>query len=243
MQEMFNKINRTKKNEKGFAIVLALVLLLVMSLMGGTLIVISSGDHQNNNLNDEYQQTFYVAETALIEGEKYLINQYLGPWDISTNLRSTDRNVNPVPLTATFAGDMSSQRKNYTLSGSTFTDTEDLCFKSFPQIIRANYKVVTFQSWNFGQAFLDLDPTSFNRFSQDEKDQIDNLKDFYYEFFIERAGSASFTGPGSSIKKGSSDDNKNGMAYRIYGCGIRLPNSSTQPLVISLESIIVLPRI
>ena len=38
-------------NEKGFAIVLALVLLLVMSLMGGTLIVMSSSDHQNNNLN------------------------------------------------------------------------------------------------------------------------------------------------------------------------------------------------
>ena len=75
MQETLEQIKIIKKNEKGFAIVLALVLLLVMSLMGGTLITISSGDHQNNNLNDEYQQTFYVAETAILEGEKYLMNQ------------------------------------------------------------------------------------------------------------------------------------------------------------------------
>jgi len=58
------------KNEKGFALVLSLILLLVMSLMGGALIVISSGDHQSNNTSDQYQQAFYVAETGLLEGEK-----------------------------------------------------------------------------------------------------------------------------------------------------------------------------
>ena len=59
-----------KKNQKGFTLILSLVLLLVMSLMGGSLIVISSGDHQSNNTSDEYQQTFYVAEHALVEAEK-----------------------------------------------------------------------------------------------------------------------------------------------------------------------------
>ena len=77
------------KNEQGFALVLSLVLLLAMSLMCGALIVISAGDHQSNNTSDEYQQTFYVAETALIEGEKYLLNQYLGPWNTSTHKRDT----------------------------------------------------------------------------------------------------------------------------------------------------------
>jgi hypothetical protein len=48
--------------------------------MGGALIVISASDHQSNNVSDEFQQTFYVAETALLEGEKYLINQFLGPY-------------------------------------------------------------------------------------------------------------------------------------------------------------------
>ena len=47
-----------RKNEKGFALVLSLVLMLVMSLMGGALIVISAGDHQSNNRSEDYQQTF-----------------------------------------------------------------------------------------------------------------------------------------------------------------------------------------
>ena len=68
------------------------------------------------------------------------------------------------------------------------------------------------------------------------------LNDYYFEFFIVRAGSASFTGPGSSVRQDNSDASKNGVAYRIYGCGIRLPDSSTQPLVVSLESVIVLPK-
>jgi len=69
-----------QSSEKGFALVLSLVLLLVMSLMGGALIVVASGDHKNNNTSDEYQQAFYVAETALIEGEKYIADNYLGHW-------------------------------------------------------------------------------------------------------------------------------------------------------------------
>ena len=68
------------KNEKGFALVLSLVLLLVMSLMGGSLIVIASGDHSNNNTSDKYQQVFYVAETGLMQGEKWVANNYLGHW-------------------------------------------------------------------------------------------------------------------------------------------------------------------
>ena len=68
------------KNQKGFALVLSLVLLMVMSLMGGALIVISSGDHQSNNTSDQYQQAFYVAETGLLEAEKAIINKYMGPY-------------------------------------------------------------------------------------------------------------------------------------------------------------------
>ena len=59
-----------KKNEKGFTLVLSLVLLLAMSLMGGGLVVIASSDHQSNNSSDQYQQTFYVAEHALLEALK-----------------------------------------------------------------------------------------------------------------------------------------------------------------------------
>ena len=72
-----------RNEEKGFALVLSLILLITMSLMGGSLIVVSSGDHQNNNSSDQYQQAFYVAETGLMQGEKWVIDNYLGHW-IST---------------------------------------------------------------------------------------------------------------------------------------------------------------
>ena len=71
-----------KNKEKGFALVLSLVLLLAMSLMGGGLVVIASSDHQSNNSSDEYQQTFYVAETALMQAEKSLVDKMIGPINI-----------------------------------------------------------------------------------------------------------------------------------------------------------------
>ena len=79
-----------RKKEKGFALVLSLVLLLVMSLMGGSLIVITSSDHQSNNNSDQYQQAFYVAETGLMQGEKWVVDQYLGPWKQHGDLPSAE---------------------------------------------------------------------------------------------------------------------------------------------------------
>ena len=58
------------KNQKGFTLVLSLVLLLAMSLMGGALIVVASSDHQGNNSSDEFQQTFSL-ETALMQAEEF----------------------------------------------------------------------------------------------------------------------------------------------------------------------------
>ena len=81
------------KNEQGFALVLSLVLMLAMSLMGGALIVISASDHQSNNVSDEYQQTFYVAETALLEGEKFIINQMMGPWVIVDDMEKFNNEI------------------------------------------------------------------------------------------------------------------------------------------------------
>ena len=48
------------KNEKGFALVLSLVLMIVMSLMGGALIIISSGDHASNNESDNYLSLIHI---------------------------------------------------------------------------------------------------------------------------------------------------------------------------------------
>ena len=66
------KIKKYKKSEKGFILVLAILILLVMSLMGTTLVVIASNDHKGNTLRDYNQQTFYAAETGIQEAIKFL---------------------------------------------------------------------------------------------------------------------------------------------------------------------------
>ena len=106
-----------KDNEKGFALILSLVLLLVMSLMGGSLIIITAGDHRNNNTSDTYQQAFYVAETALFEGEKYIINQYLGPRTPPNPTRVISNRNKPI---------------NEHDPGTTIDGNKTDCYNSFP---------------------------------------------------------------------------------------------------------------
>lgn len=225
------------KNEQGFALVLSLVLLLAMSLMGGALIVISAGDHQSNNTSDEYQQTFYVAETALIEGEKYLLNQYLGPWNTSTHNRDTALRNLPSNGTSNWNGTIvNSSRKNYTTSSSFYYNTNNYCYNSFKDIDKSAFKIVVAESWNFGQIIRD----SFNsNASITEKEEADKLKKYFYEFFLVQIGAAPFRGYGSSIKKGATDTGNDGMAYRVFGCGIR---AGDDRMIISLESTVVLPK-
>ena len=62
---------------------------------------------------------------------------------------------------------------------------------------------------------------------------------YYYEYFISRIGAAPYRGTGSSIRKGSSDTGNNGMAYRVYGCGIK---KGDDRMIVALESTIVLPK-
>lgn len=53
-----------KKNQKGFVLTLAILMLVVMSIMGITLVTLLSNDVRQNDSQDEYQQALYTAETA-----------------------------------------------------------------------------------------------------------------------------------------------------------------------------------
>ncbi len=248
------------KKEKGFALVLSLVLLMAMTLMGGALIVITASDHKGNNQTDEYQQTFYVAETALFEGEKYILNQYLGPYK-SNGDRELTKRLLPV---------------NDTVKFSPGTDFEP-CFYSFTDINTADFK--TLKSPNpdtptkddpsemislaVTKSFYDLlygvnlgitpqDSAAENKIVEvpitnsvtdlDKtkliKKEKDRLKKFEYQYFITRVGSAPFKGYGSSLKKDATDSGNDGMAYRIYGCG----NFDDGKIIVPLESTLVLPK-
>ena len=210
--------------ERGFALILSLVLLLAMSLMGGALILITSEDHKSNNLVDVNQQTFYVAEMALLEGERYLTNQYNGPWSTTTHTRQTNLRNLPQNNAAVFDGTM------------TPDNNDKICRNSFNDLPN-DLSVSIAESFNFG-TFLENSniPTG--------NDQV-FLNNFFYEYFITRIGAANFRGTGSSAKRGSggSGSGKNGMAYRVYGCGIYSdPNSnSDDQTVVTLESIVILP--
>lgn len=223
-------------NEKGFALVLSLVLMLVMSLMGGALIVISAGDHQSNNRSDEYQQTFYVAETALLEGERYVLNQSLGPWNISNHQRDMSKRNLP-NNTVSFPTNMT--QKNYnskSMSSDNYLSQSDTCYNSFQVNKPKDYKVVVAESWNFG---VILDDSIGSRTIP--KNEIDKLKKFYYQYFIEQVGSAPFKGTGTSVKKDAGNTGSDGIAYRVYGCGIKKEKDDIN-LVVALESVIVLPK-
>ena len=114
--------------EKGFALILSIVLMLAMSLMGGGLIIIASGDHSSNNSSEDYQQTFYVAETALLEGERYLLNKFLGPWDSSKHERDKTKRALPDD-TIKFKGKM--EKINYNKAFKDFMRRIIFVFKVF----------------------------------------------------------------------------------------------------------------
>ena len=66
---------KNRKSEQGFALALALMMLLVMSIMGASLMQIVSNDHKSNGLKDNSQQAFYAAETGIKEAKRWMLAQ------------------------------------------------------------------------------------------------------------------------------------------------------------------------
>ena len=219
-----------KNKQKGFALVLSLILLLAMSLMGGALIVIASSDHQGNNSSDEYQQTFYVAETALMQAEKSLVNKMIGPINPASGIR--DHAARFIP-------------RNQELTDPAPNQTP--CYKSFRNLTRAaDFRVIE-QVEN--QNFYDLIQPIFTDASfplnptVDTADAIaaeeEKLQRFRYEFFSVNSGTATYKGTGISLKKTSGATQRQGSAYRIFGCGM-MGNVNNPEILVPLETIVIL---
>jgi hypothetical protein len=219
-----------KNKQKGFALVLSLILLLAMSLMGGALIVIASSDHQGNNSSDEYQQTFYVAETALMEAEKSLVNKMIGPINNVSGIRDFSGRFIP---------------RNQELTDPAPNQTP--CYRSFRNLSRdVNFRVVE-QLEN--QSFFSLiepifDDTNFalvptidtTNAIDDEKEKLNK---FRYEFFSVNSGTAAYKAAGISLKKTSGANQRLGTAYRVYGCGM-MGDVQNPEILIPLETIVIL---
>ena len=225
--------------EKGFALILSLVLLLAMSLMGGSLILITSEDHKSNNLVDVEQQAFHVAEMALLEGERYLTNEYQGPlgWDPGTQTAIRNLALRNLPnnKSTPFIGTMNPSTNGIICMNS---------FRNLPNnleiidLVPATADASEGLSFNFGTFLADSSIPDITVVEQAF------LSNFHYEYFITRLGAAKFRGAGSSAKRGSggSGSGKNGMAFRIYGCGIFNPDQNAgNQTIVTLESVVILP--
>ena len=70
------------------------------------------------------------------------------------------------------------------------------------------------------------------------------LNRFRFEYFAINAGSKTFKGAGQSIKKTSTNVQRRGTAYKIYGCGYLMPKGDAgyedPEILIPLESVVVL---
>ena len=217
-----------KKNEKGFALVLSLILLMVMSLMGGSLVVISSSDHRSNNNSDIYQQAFYVAEHALLEAEKDIINQYMGSWTVT---QTTEGVITLSKNEAT---------KGNAPKNETKAKNNTACYKSFKNINKQLDVVKHNTAINFYTLISSIfDSTDANLYPGDggTEDEEDYLARFTYEYFFLNIGKAEYKESGSSVKKTSVDFEQSGTAYKIYACGMY----DDDDIIIPLESVIVLP--
>ena len=64
--------NLSKKTDQGFALPLALLLLVVMTIMGSILVNVTSKEHNANNNKDSNQQTFYAAESGIAIAKKWM---------------------------------------------------------------------------------------------------------------------------------------------------------------------------
>ena len=234
--------NKNKKNIKGFALVLSIVLLLVMSLMSGTLVVITSSDHKSNNFTDHNQQAFYVAETGLLEGEKYLINTFMG---------LPKREIAADGTESKGAANSANKGKHPSNVADAADDATD-CYKSFKNVINLQDVVVHHKNASFlnivRPAIVNSSHSGFS--ADDDGDEMDYIDKFKYEYFIVNVGVADFTESGSSIASGSVDIMNAGTAYRIYACGIyedtgiagtEIKLFRKSKLIIPLESLIILP--
>ena len=207
-----------------------------MSLMGGALIVIASSDHQGNNSSDEYQQTFYVAETALMQAQKSLMNKMIGP--INTTEGTRDLEGRYIPRNGDSDGDGVANDP---------APEQTPCFRSFRNLSREGDLRVVEHVKN--QSFFDLiqpvfDSGSFPRQAGvDTADEIqrerDKLRRYTYEFFSINSGTSIYKGSGMSINKTSANTQRQGTAYKIYGCGM-LGNAINPVILIPLETIVVL---
>ena len=221
-----------RNREKGFTLILSLVLLMVMSLMGGSLIVITASDHSANNSSDQYQHACYVAETALLEAEKDIINSFIGKWTTTCDDDGCKTSRDPGTKGLPPGNDQKIEKS-----------ARSACYKSFRNITVYGDEALPVVKHNRNVSFYNLIEPIFDQLTIDDgstkeiEREKEFLKNYTYEYFMVNLGKASYTEEGSSIAATAIDVVNMGTAYKVYACGMY----NDDEVVIPLESVMVLP--
>ncbi|MDC0922367.1 pilus assembly protein PilZ, partial [Candidatus Pelagibacter sp.] len=105
-----------------------------------------------------------------------------------------------------------------------------------------------FTNQNFGSLIEPIlnSPSDVGLEADDAEKEKEYLKRYRYEFFSINVGSSTFKGAGASLKKTSTNTQRQGTAYRIYGCGYLMPKGAElgefedPEILIPLETLIIL---
>jgi type II secretory pathway pseudopilin PulG len=201
MKKIKNNKNN-KKNQNGFALVLAILLLVVMSIMGVTLVTIVSGDFNENEKRDEYQQALYAAETGVNDAKVWLRKQGLPTNPIVFNGGGV---TGWCPISR--FNDLSNLSNTYVVGVATSGG------KNFNAIINSvDADKTKYENFEF-YWFISYPPTW---------DTASNSYKTTAQITASALGSA-----GTNISEGSnykSSSTSAGLYYKIYACGRKKPS-------------------
>jgi len=190
-----------------------------------------------------------VAEHALIEAEKYVINQMIGPW-----LNAEGKNVYNNYVDGTLEADAKFARQ--TDASTPWPDSRGIptnitevsstpCSNSFRNLLKdedGDTSVAVHQTrWNFGEL---IEPILIAEGASDKEKE--HMKRYRWEFFVINVGRSTFKGAGTSLKKTSTNAQQQGNAYKLYGCGFLMPKGAAltdiddPEILIPLETLVIL---
>ena len=91
------------------------------------------------------------------------------------------------------------------------------------------------------QSFLDLiiSPLLDEATEAEMEKERERMSEYFFEYFSVNLGSVAFRGSGSSLKKTTTNVQKQGTQYKLYGCGYLRKNGNIE-ILIPLETIVTL---
>ena len=167
----------------------------------------------------------------------------MGPYNSKGERDTTKRSLLPNNLKSNntpvnLFKDIVSSAPNLQPCFNSFQDLDQATFVSVKGPPPTNQLSTTHSDVKFSQKYYD-----FLTSSVVENDDKKRIEKYYFQYFLTQVGSAPFKGYGTSIKKDATDSGSDGMAYRIYGCGLFAPDGVDNPqILVPLESTLILPR-